>query len=139
MKTLITLFLALVAQNIFVDAGLVRLRDSFFGTGPYAIAPLNRRAGGITNPDRCTGIENAKRFQPHQPHECRMLEVVGAGGVLHGGWNYCPEDPNANCYIPMACVDEDKCKDNKCGLFDNPEYTTISWYSLVHLLSTIPY
>lgn len=67
-----------------------------------------------------------------------MLEVTDAGGVLHGGWNYCPKDPNANCYIPMACVDEDRCKDNKCGLFDNSEYTTISWY-VIRLTTDIEY
>lgn len=115
-------FVLVLGALIGVEAGLVGLRDAFFGTGPYAIAPLNRRAGGIENPERCVGIQQDKRFQPHQPNECRILEMSD-----HAAWNYCPEDPNANCQIPMACVDEDLCKGELCGVFGNKDYTTISW------------
>lgn len=126
MKPLSALLFILADQAIGVEAGITGLRDAFFGTGPYAIAPLNHRAGGVEIPQRCDGIEQAKRFRPHQPNECRILQVLDA--TAHGAWNYCPEDPNANCQIPMACVDEDLCRANQCGDFGNKEYTTISWY-----------
>ena len=90
----------------------------------------NRRAGGIENPQRCVGISNDKRFQPHQPSECRILEQKNGKEFAPGAWNYCPADPNANCQIPMACVDEDLCKDSKCGVFGIKDFTTISWYLL---------